>query len=135
MDTTFLIGTLAPKYKIINEIDSTITVDLLYEPPFADSLIAEYKFMVDCNFLCNINLSKAVNTLFYSSCPNIQLLLASLGGQICIDAQLSCPGGNYDCGPCASAMTTYELHCDKMPSHRDSVYSYLTGDANASRKN
>ncbi len=135
VDTTFLLGGKAPIEKSIEEFDSTILVNLEYAPPFNDSIVAEYRLLVDCNFLCKINISKASNTLFYSTCPRTELLLASLAGEICIDIKLSCPNREYECGPCPRSMTTFELHCSHIPSRRDSVYSYLTGFAKAYRQN
>jgi gliding motility-associated-like protein len=134
-ETEFLLDGKAPIEKTIQEIDSTIFVNLVYEPPFNDSLILEYKIKVDCDFLCNANINKARNTYFISSCPNFQFLLANLSALICIDAQLSCPGRKYDCGPYARSQTGFELQCVNLPSRRDSIHSYLEGDARSYRYN
>lgn len=134
IDSDFILDGKKPIYKSVEEVDSSINIFLVYDPPTKDSLYQEYSFYVDCNYLC-IDLARARSTLFISSCPNQQLLLTRLVGAICIKAKLSCPEREYDCGPCSANATKYVLRCSELPANRDSIFSYLEGDAFAYRKN
>ncbi len=133
-DTLFLLNGVAPIRKIIVDQDSTILVSLEYAPPFNDSVLVEYPIIVDCNYLCGLNLNTLGNVFFVTDCPNKQQLLTSIAGLICIDVKLSCPNRVFDCGPCARSQTGFELKCN-IPARRDSIHAYIKGTAQSFRLN
>jgi gliding motility-associated-like protein len=135
VDTLFLLNGKAPIEKTITEHDSSFSISLVYAPPFLDTLYGTFTFIVDCDYLCYLNLRKATKVTFISSCPNEQELVPDLVSAICTEMRLSCPLNKFVCGPCANSMVAFDLKCINLPQRHDTITTYIEGAAKVYRKN